>query len=79
MNKEQGKKGIFERGAAFYEKLNYGLGAAAIAGSLIAPPEVAPFLVAFGALQFAEGALIRWIRKGGARKALGMKPKPSPA
>ena len=60
MSEEQ-QKGLIEHGASFFEKLNYGLGAAALVGAYIYPPAEA-ILVAFAALQFAEGALWNWAK-----------------
>lgn len=73
MSKEQSRKGIIERGAGFFEKLHYGIGAAALVGAVIIPPAEAA-LVVFGVYEFAHGAL--W---GYLRNRAGKKPKPSPA
>jgi hypothetical protein len=71
MTKEQGKPGLLERGAGFMKRLNYFLGGAALAGALIAPPEFQAILVAFGVLQFAEGAVWKWLEKRRANKTQG--------
>jgi hypothetical protein len=62
------KMGLLERGAAFFEKLHYGLGAAAQAGALIAPAEIAPPLIAFGAYELAHGALWNWLKNRSRQK-----------
>lgn len=74
MSKEQ-QKGLIERGAGFFEKLNYGLGAIALVGAAIYP-SAETILVAFAALQFAEGALWNWAKSRAAKKP---KTAPSPA
>ena len=66
MSEEQ-QKGLIEHGASFFEKLNYGLGAAALVGALIYPP-AETILIAFAALQFAEGALWNWIKNRAGKK-----------
>jgi hypothetical protein len=63
----QEKKGFFERGAGFFEKLHYGLGAAALAGALVVPEFAAPLAV-FGAWEVVHGALWTVIKKGVAKK-----------
>jgi hypothetical protein len=68
MAREQAKQGIIERGAAFFEKLHYGLGAAAIAGALIAPEAIAAPLIVFGAYEIAHGALWNWIKNRSSKK-----------
>jgi len=73
MSKEQGNKGIIERGASFFEKLHYGLGAIALAGSILVPELAAP-LVLFGAWEIAHGALWGFVKNRAAKK-----PQPAPA
>ena len=65
--KTEQKKGAVERGANFFEKLNYGLGAAALVGALIYPP-AETILIAFASLQIAEGALWNWIKNRAGKK-----------
>ena len=72
MSKEQ-QKGLIERGANFFEKLNYGLGATALIGALIYPP-AETILVTFAALQFAEGALWSWVKNRSHKKQKVPKP-----
>lgn len=55
------KRGVLERGANFFEKLHYGLGAAALAGAYVAP-EFAPALIVFGVYELAHGGLINVIK-----------------
>lgn len=73
MKGEKGK-GI-DRGLAFYEKLQYGIGAVALAGALVLPEFSGP-LVAYGVFQFAQGALVRWVRN---RRNIKAGPQPAPA
>jgi hypothetical protein len=73
MAKEQGGKGFIERGANFFEKLHYGLGAVALAGAVVLPEFAAP-LVLFGAWEIAHGALWNFIKNRSAKK-----PKLKPA
>lgn len=65
------KKGFFERGAGFFEKLHYGLGAAALAGAVVAPEFAAP-LTTIGVFEIAHGGLWTVIKKAGVKK-----PKPA--
>ncbi len=71
MSKEQGKKGILEKGAGFFEKLHYGIGAVALAGAAIFPAE-ATALAVFGAYELAHGALWNYLKN-----KVSKKPKPS--
>lgn len=74
MAKEQGKKGIFERSLAVYEKLNYALGAVAV-GAAFALPEYSGLLIGFAALQVVEGAAIRlWRNRKSAKATSKLKP-----
>lgn len=73
MSKEQSGKGILERGTGFFEKLHYGIGAAALVGAAIFPAEAAGLAV-FGVYEFVHGAL--W---GYLKNRAGKKPKPSPS
>lgn len=61
-------KGIVERGAGFFEKLHYGLGAVAIAGAFIAPEKIAAPLLVFGAYEIVHGALWTFIKQLGKKK-----------
>lgn len=72
MKGEKGKG--FDRGLEFYEKLQYGIGAIALAGAAIFPEFSAPLAV-YGVIQFAQGALVRIIRNRRNQK----KPLPTPA
>jgi hypothetical protein len=72
MAKETGK-GFIERGAGFFEKLHYGLGVAALAGSVLLPEFSAPLIV-FGAWEIAHGALWTFIKNRASKK-----PKLAPA
>ncbi len=67
------KKGIIERGANFFEKLHYGLGAVAVGAALIAPPELAGPLIIFGVYEFTHGALWNWL-KNRSSKSSKLKP-----
>jgi hypothetical protein len=73
MEKGKEKRGVLERGAAFFEKLHYGLGAAAVGGALLLPEFSAPLLV-FGAWEVAHGALWNWLKNRAAKR-----PKLAPA
>lgn len=75
MAAEQGKRGFLERSAGFLERLNYALGAVAVAGAFVFPEHATGFLL-FGALQFAEGAVWKWLKDRKARKqAAKAQPK----
>lgn len=62
-----------ERGAGFFEKLHYGIGAAALAGAIVLPEFSAP-LVTIGAFEIVHGALWTVIKKG-----IAKQPKPAAA
>jgi hypothetical protein len=71
MSGEQAKQGVVERSAGFLKRLNYAIGAVAVGGALLFE---SAGLAAFGALQFAEGAVWSWLEKRrGAKQASGMK------
>ncbi len=67
------KRGVLERGANFFEKLHYGLGAVALAGSLIAPVEFAAPLIVFGAYEIAHGAIWNYLKNRVAKKSKAAK------
>ena len=71
MSKEQGNKGLIERGAGFFEKLHYAIGAVALVGA-VAFESVA--LTVIGAWEIAHGALWGFIKNRSAKK-----PQPAPA
>jgi hypothetical protein len=60
MKQEQINKGRVERGAAFFEKLHYGIGAAALVGAEIASSSA---LLAFGAYEVLHGAFWTLVTK----------------
>jgi len=62
------EKGRGERFAGFWEKLHYGLGAAALAGSVLLPEVAAPLAV-IGFFEIAHGALWTVIKKGVSKKS----------
>ncbi|MDB5161446.1 MAG: hypothetical protein JWO96_826 [Candidatus Saccharibacteria bacterium] len=62
MNKEQGGKGVVERGLNFFEKLHYGLGAAALVGAAIVPEFSAPLIV-FGSYELLHGWVLKLIKE----------------
>jgi hypothetical protein len=73
MAKEQAKKGIFERGSAFFERLHIAIGAVALAGA------VALESATLGAVAVWEGAhavFWNWAKKKSAKKQK-LKPAPS--
>ncbi|HSX18307.1 MAG TPA: hypothetical protein VLE51_03060 [Candidatus Saccharimonadales bacterium] len=67
MAKEQGRKGFFERGAAFFEKLHYSIGTVALVGAAVFPEFAAPLAV-FGAWEIAHGALWGWLKNRSSKK-----------
>jgi hypothetical protein len=71
MAKEQGGKGFIERGANFFEKLHYAIGAVAIAGAVAFE---SAGLAVVGAWEIAHGALWNFIKNRSAKK-----PKLQPA
>jgi hypothetical protein len=66
---QEANKGIVERGAAFFEKLHYGLGAVALVGAEVLSS--GPLFV-FGAWEVAHGALWTWLKNHSKQKQ--MKP-----
>ena len=67
MPKEQGNHGVVERSAGFLKRLNYAIGSVAVAGAVVFE---SAGLAAFGALQFAEGALWSWLEKRRQKKTV---------
>ena len=70
MANEQGK-GLIERGAGFFEKLHFAIGAVAIGGALAFESTT---LAVVGAWEIAHGALWNFIKHRAAKK-----PKLAPA
>jgi hypothetical protein len=66
MNQEQAK-GKWERFGGFWEKIHYGIGAAALTGS-VAFPEAAPFLATVGVIEVGHGLLWNYFKKIGKKK-----------
>jgi hypothetical protein len=62
MAAEQGKKGIVERSASALEKIHYGIGIAALAGSVVFPEFAAPLAV-IGAWEIVHGGLWTVVKK----------------
>ena len=62
------KRGVLERGANFFEKLHYGIGAAALAGAMIVPM-AAEGLVIFSAYEFGHGAVWNWLKNKSKKKS----------
>jgi hypothetical protein len=71
MDKGQEKKGVLERGAAFFEKLHYAIGAVALGGYLLFESAT---LGAVAVWEGLHGLAWGWIRNRTAKK-----PKPTPA
>jgi hypothetical protein len=65
MRKEHAGKGPLERFAGFAERLNYFLGAVAVAGAVVFESVA---LGVLGALQFAEGRVWKWLKERRAKK-----------
>lgn len=76
MSKEK-TGGAIERGADFFKRLNYVLGGLALAGAIILPPPASEYLLLFAGLQFAEGAVWKYIQNK--RAAKSKTPKLQPA
>ena len=66
MARERAKEGILERTAGFMKRLNYALGGVAIAGAVAFESAT---LAAIGVLQFAEGAVWKWLKERRSKKA----------
>jgi hypothetical protein len=64
---EKRPRGALERFAGFAERLNYALGALAVGAAVIFPEAATPLIV-FGVLQFAEGAVWKWLKDRRTRK-----------
>lgn len=71
MGSRREKKGLLERGAGLFERLNHAVGAAALTGAVIL--ESAPLAV-FGALQFAEGAIWNYLKNRSGRNKKVAQP-----
>jgi len=70
---EQSKGGILERGAGFFEKLHYGLGAVALVGAAVFPEFSVPLAI-IGAWEIVHGGLWTVIKSG-----VSKKPQPAAA
>jgi hypothetical protein len=70
MSKEQGRKGLIERGATLLEKLHYAIGAVALVGAAVFESVT---LAVIGAWEIAHGALWGFIKNRSDKK-----PQPAP-
>lgn len=59
MGNEKAKGGLLERGANFFEKLHYGIGAVALVGAAVLE---APVLAVISVYEFAHGALWNYLK-----------------